>query len=244
MISHVILTWNLWDITNGLLNSLYRYTDEKYLQEIIIIDNGSTDGTIAQVRIDPHIKHILLNKENAGFARSCNQGIHLATQDLIAIWNNDTEVNENWLEPMLEQFGDYYMIGAAVVEPKTMTLRQWRENKTLNGSDLRRLDFAKGAPWIFKREVFDTIGYFDERFFPAQCEDSDFLLRMALAKLKYGMWCGTVLYHHSACTQRHMLIPKYGEKYPWNTRQAFIEKWGTPDIDMARAYYEGDIHQR
>ena len=48
--SHVILTWNLWDITSNLLNSLYNYTDHKYLEDVIIVDNGSTDSTIEILR--------------------------------------------------------------------------------------------------------------------------------------------------------------------------------------------------
>jgi GT2 family glycosyltransferase len=242
MISHIIFTWNLWEITQGLLNSLYKYTDEKYLQEIIIIDNGSTDETIEKVRQDPRIKTILLNKENVGFAHSCNQGIKLATQDLIAIWNNDTEVNEDWLPPLLENMEKhkYYMIGAAVVEPRTVSLEQYR-SKNINGQDTRVIDFAKGAPWIFKRQVFDLIGGFDERFFPAQCEDSDFFLRMGLGRLLFGMDCSVVLFHHSGLTQTAMLKPQYGGfNYAQVNKDRFLEKWGTVDIDIAKAYHKGD----
>lgn len=236
-ISHVIPFCNLADITRALLDSLYRFTDCMYLEDVVLIDNGSNDESTSLWK-EYNINVYLRNQVNTGFAHAANQGISLSKGELIALWNNDTEVNEGWLEPLLDNFGDYHMIGATVVEPVHMNIDEYRNTVFTRQGD--RIDFAKGAPWIFKREVFEYIGMFDEQFYPAQCEDSDFLLRMSLAKMKHGKYTGSVLYHHSGLTQKAILEPQYsGFSYAADNRRRFEEKWGTMDIDLKKAYESG-----
>lgn len=97
-ISIVILTHNQIGMTRRCLDSILKQTPEEI--ELIIVDNASTDGTVEFLKEQPDVK-LILNRENAGFPKGCNQGATIATGDNILFLNNDTVVTENWLGNML-----------------------------------------------------------------------------------------------------------------------------------------------
>lgn len=239
IVSHVIPAWNESNITRGLLSSLFNHTPGRHLQDIILVDNGSIDDTHSIINEFPIF--YIQNKINKGFPYAVNQGIRMAIGDFICVWNNDMEVSPGWLEPIIEGFEeDYHMLSADFYEPPTLSLEQFRTS-IVSIRNKGILPFAKGAPWIFKREVFDRIGYFDEQFFPTQCEDTDFLLRMSLAKMRHGLVTGVFLFHHGSVTQKSQLEPLYGGySYAADNRKKFEDKWGTMHIDMKKAYETGD----
>jgi GT2 family glycosyltransferase len=235
IMSHVIPCYNEWDITRNLLNSLFKYTDISYLTDVILVDNGSIDDTSKLCK--SFSMTYVRNNYNAGFPRACNQGIAIARGDLIAVWNNDIEVCSNWLDPVLSNFGDYGMISPNLTIPAWMPLSKYREEMT-GGYGGQRLDFHKGCPWIFKREVLDTIGVFDEQFYPTLWEDTDILVRMSLAGYKHGVYNGSVLFHHSSVTQNNQLSDK---SYQAENTKKFHDKWGTTKIDMKQIFETGRV---
>ena len=73
------------------------------MYEIIIVDNGSNDGTGEFLKQSATIKvKIISNKENLGFAKACNQGAKAASCGYLLFLNNDTEPQHGWLEPLVE----------------------------------------------------------------------------------------------------------------------------------------------
>src|SRR5690242_14052768 len=95
--SIVILTHNQLPLTEKCLDSIRQHTND---YELIVVDNGSSDGTVAYLKSQTDaIVHE--NEENLGFAKGCNQGIALATGENILFLNNDTVVTMHWLENML-----------------------------------------------------------------------------------------------------------------------------------------------
>ena len=72
--------------------------------ELIVVDNGSTDGTAAYLERlaerNPSVR-VITNDENRGFATACNQGAAMATADVLVLLNDDTVVCDDWLEPLL-----------------------------------------------------------------------------------------------------------------------------------------------
>ena len=89
--SIIVLTYNQLEYTKQCLASLQKYT-EKDSYELIVIDNASTDGTREWLQQQKNLK-LLLNDENIGFPKGCNQGIALAnSQNDILLLNNDTVV--------------------------------------------------------------------------------------------------------------------------------------------------------
>ena len=95
--SIVILTYNELPLTKQCLASIKKHTSDEEI-EIIVIDNGSSDGTIEYLKSNPSLKTIF-NEENLGFGKGCNQGLDVATGDSVLFLNNDTIVTENWLNP-------------------------------------------------------------------------------------------------------------------------------------------------
>src|SRR5271169_6856632 len=82
----------------GCLSSLQNQTFGNF--EIIIVDNGSKDGSADFIRKEfPQVKLIEL-VENRGFAEGCNTGIRVSAGRYLAVLNNDTEVEAQWLEEL------------------------------------------------------------------------------------------------------------------------------------------------
>ena len=97
--SIVLLTYNLKDISVQCINSI-RSTNARDSYELIVVDNGSTDGILEWLQQQPDVK-LISNKENRGFPAGCNQGIEVASrQNDIFLLNSDTIVLPNtifWL---------------------------------------------------------------------------------------------------------------------------------------------------
>jgi GT2 family glycosyltransferase len=97
-ISVVVVNWNSRDDLAECLASLDGQTDRDF--EIVVSDNGSTDGSIELVRERFPRVVLLENNANLGFAEGCNRGIERATGSWIALLNNDATAAPNWIEEL------------------------------------------------------------------------------------------------------------------------------------------------
>lgn len=211
--SIIILTWNQLSYTQACLKSIASHTSEPY--ELIIVDNGSTDGTVAwlqeQAAADNRM-HIIENSGNRGFATGCNQGIAAARGDFILLLNNDTVVTPGWLAGLQEVIGRYPDTG--IVGPMTNSasgiqvvanagyrsleeLPAWsaafREIYRYRAIQQRRI---VGFCMLFRRELVDIIGLLDESFGSGNFEDDDYCLRAELAG-HHNIIAGDVFIHHA-----------------------------------------------
>jgi glycosyltransferase involved in cell wall biosynthesis len=105
LVSMVILTCNQLEYTRKCLDSILKHTQRPF--ELIIVDNGSTDGTVQFLESeilrnchDARVK-IIKNNENKGFAGGNNQGMAAASGDYVLLLNNDVVVTPGWLDRML-----------------------------------------------------------------------------------------------------------------------------------------------
>jgi len=189
--------------------------------KIILVDNGSTDESLKFVdKYYPEVKIIKLDK-NYGFAKAVNDGIKYSLKDEkishVILLNNDIECKENFLEEMLNGFIDE-SVGTVACKMLNFFNRDMIDDTgdfiKLIGSPYARgyseLDtgqydipeFIFGAcagAAIYKREVFDVIGFFDEDFF-AYYEDVDFSLRLQLSGYKCFYNPKAVCYHKRGAT--------------------------------------------
>lgn len=119
-VSIVILTYNNWQYTKRCLESIFKYTPLSSLEEIIVVDNASTDETVKELK-KFKVKTIK-NSKNLGFAKGCNQGAKVAKGEYLLFLNNDTEVTKNWLNELLEEIKDKKVgiVGPKLIFPNNL----------------------------------------------------------------------------------------------------------------------------
>ncbi len=215
LISIVIVSWNGKEDLARCLNSLRSQTDQRY--EIIVVDNGSADGTPALIKEEfPEVKLCEL-AENSGFSEGCNRGIELASGSWIATLNQDTTVDPHWLVELRK----HIQRGGAdlgMLQPNLLFMHEPDLHNstgillTTNGGGTDR-DFrvpassdevaeeilcpTAGAA-LYKREMLDQVrlgsGYFDRTFF-MYWEDLDLGWRCRLAGWRAMYVPSAVVYH-------------------------------------------------
>lgn len=172
MISIVVLAWNNLLLTQACTASLRAGTDAPY--ELIIVDNGSHDGTGEWAEGAADIAVLL--PENTGFARGMNAGLAVATGDTIAFVNNDTVWPDRWASTLLDHLTDP---GVGIVVPAVTAAGNPVTVRSAPGNEVIRFDpFAElpsGVAYLMRTDVARTLGGFDERYRLAMSEDLDLL---------------------------------------------------------------------
>jgi GT2 family glycosyltransferase len=186
-VSIIVLNWNNYKDTKECIESLSGITYPNY--EIIVVDNGSVDGSTRKIQEEFSKLEYIYNKDNLGFAGGNNIGMRYALNkgsDFIMILNNDTTVKENFLEPLVEDLTKNEKIGMAgpliyyFYEPYKIfsdgeKLAFWRKNlkELLRGEKIRMI---QGCCMLIKKEVIEKIGYFYEPYF-LNWEEVDYCLQ-------------------------------------------------------------------
>ena len=111
-VSIVVLNWNGLRFLSPCLNSLKNQTQQQL--QIILVDNGSTDGSVEFVKENFPSVEVVENHRNLGFAEGMNVGIKTATGDYVIALNNDTRVAPNFIEVLLGHASRDPSIGGSV----------------------------------------------------------------------------------------------------------------------------------
>jgi GT2 family glycosyltransferase len=218
-VSIVILTWNGLDYTKACLESITANTDFSSYQ-VIVADNGSTDGTVEYLRERDDIGRIL-NSRNLGFAKANNDAIrNCDPQSDIILLNNDTEiVQADWISRLQEaaySADDIGIVGCRLVRPDG-TLQHagtfmpldtfWGQQVGGGERDINQHSADKDVEGVvfacvyLKREALDSIGLLDEEYF-SYFEDTDYCFRAKEAGYRV-LCCGSVkVVHHENVSTR------------------------------------------
>lgn len=200
-LSIVIVSYNSERFLQDCLVSVYN-TLKKITLEIFVVDNNSKDTSVAIVRnLFPKV-YLVTNKKNVGFGAACNQALRRIQGNYILIMNPDVYVHPNTLFSMLSYLKKHNGIGILVPQLRFSDGRlqySCRRSPVLFGhfakmlfprskltahylmldkdhSKIQDVDWSLGAFLLVRREVFQDIGYFDERFF-LYFEDTDLCRR-------------------------------------------------------------------
>ena len=180
-------------------------------QEVIVVDNGSTDGSLEYLKTVPGVRTIVLDK-NYGFCRAVNEGIKAADSEYVILLNNDTEVDKNFASKLLtsikadekifscsskmiqfhnrnlmDDAGDYYCaLGWAFGRGKGAAIEAYDEPVDLFA--------ACGGAAIYRKKMLESLGYFDEDHF-AYLEDIDIGYRARIHGFRNVYAPKAVVYH-------------------------------------------------
>lgn len=257
--SIIILTFNQIEYTKACLASIVDHTQVPY--EIILVDNGSTDGTRAFLA-DYAKTHgqcaVILNDENRGFAGGNNQGIEKAQGDYILLLNNDVRVTQDWLERLIAHMEPYPDIGMLGPMSNSVSGPQLVEQVPY-GNDMEKMqafaiDFAHahagqtqdvlrlvGYCLLLKREVVDLIGGLDENYGSGNFEDDDLCLRSAIAGFRHVIARDVFVHHFGSMTFKGNAI-NYNATLEKN-RTLFARKW-SHIVTMKEGGYEASLQRQ
>lgn len=216
LIEVIIPNWNGRDMLLHCLDSLYKQSFDDFL--ITVVDNGSSDDSCQAVEEKyPQTKLIKL-ASNTGFSFAVNAGIKNAKGKLLLLLNNDMEVTPNCLEKLVEGVAKYPEFDFFALKMLSFTQREFIDgagDAVLRGGVGYRLGTlerdgdrysrdketfgACGGAALYKRELFEQIGSFDQCFF-AYLEDVDFNLRARRLHKKCMYLAEAVVYHIGSAT--------------------------------------------
>jgi glycosyltransferase involved in cell wall biosynthesis len=169
--------------------------------EHIIVDGGSTDGTLDVLKKYPHL--LAISEPDQGMYDALNKGLVMATGDIIGFLNSDDVYASNIFENVVQQFQDVtldVLAGNAVY----FELNEQAEKREIlrlalpSGKDMYRQMILSGClmnACFFRKKALDNIDGFDPKFKIAG--DLDFMIRLNLAGLKYNMVDFDVYYYYS-----------------------------------------------
>jgi GT2 family glycosyltransferase len=218
-IAIVILNWNGLNHLKKFLPSVVKHSDK---HNIYVIDNNSSDNSVKYLNINyPKIK-LIINSKNYGYAKGYNLGLKEIKEEVYCLLNNDVQVTEGWLTPIIEEF--YNNKSVVIAQPKILDFnekdkfehagaaggfidyfgypycrgRMFNTVEKDKGQYDQNIDifWASGACFFIRKEIFELINGFDENF-TNHMEEIDLCWRLSNLKpnFKKRFLFKSVVYH-------------------------------------------------
>ncbi len=254
----VVLNWNGKKNTLACLSSLQRVETKGFLHSILVVDNGSTDGSVDAIKREFQRIELIENGENFGFTGGNNRGIRAALHsgaDYVFVLNNDTVADRRVLIKLLPAFEDP---AVGIASPKIHFEKDghtmiWYAGANIDWANVygrhrgvdeidrgqydeqTETEYCTGCAMLVKRDVFEKIGLFDERFF-AYYEDADFSVRAHKVGFKLVYVSKALVFHKNAASSggtgsklQEYFIPRnrllFAFKHAsWRTRFALLRE--------------------
>lgn len=213
-LSIIIVNYNTRQLLVNCLNSVIKNArDLNY--EIIVVDNGSTDGSVKATRDTRYVRRlkIIENKTNLGFAKANNQAIKQAQGKYVLLLNSDTKVIGNALKELVDFADSKLKLG--VVGPRLLNsdgsfqpsaagfltlprvfLWLFTGDRFIYASPNTALqaDWVMGSAFLIKKEVIDQVGLLDEKFF-MYIEEQEWCYRIKQAGWQVWFYPEAEIYH-------------------------------------------------
>lgn len=219
--SIIVLCWNNLTLTEKCLASVEKYSNDF---ELILIDNGSDDGTEHRLgALGGPNTYVQRNEKNRGFAAAINQGAKLAKGDYLVFLNNDCGVTEGWLEKMAAHFKP----GVGAVGPISPN-GAWHQSTLYQGLEESAPFLTFFCVMVFK-EAWEKVGELDQAFFFG-AEDLDWSIRARKAGYSLVVARDCVILHEGGASAKKLLGGGFGSAqyaaYMLLQHQKLREKWG------------------
>ncbi len=220
MISIIIPNFNGKNLLKRNLPNLLKVLKKaNFKWEIIIVDDGSTDGSVSFLR--ENFKEIkVIEKPHTGFADSLNKGAKVASYDILYFMNSDIEVFEDFLTPLLSHFKSkkVFAVGSAAFSKEGKLISSKCElifkrglldvnRETVLSKDTCECDCVSAGHSAFSKKIFLKLNGFDTLFYPFYFEDVDLCYRAKILGYKILFEPRSKVIHPAGTT-----ISKYYDK--------------------------------
>lgn len=245
-VSVVVLTYNNLAYTQACLFSIEAYSDYPLL-EVIVVDNASTDGSrdwLAGWQAEPsaagHVRRLLPNDTNAGFAAGNNIGLAAATGDILVILNNDTYVTPGWVRtlcahlrrdpalglvgPVTNNIGNEAKIDIDYGDMSEMIASAARYTRRHPGGEIA-LPVAAFFCVAMPRGVYEAVGGLDESFGLGFFEDDDYCRRVLAKGHRIACAEDVFVHHHLSASFDAIGAERKAELFARN-KAIYEAKWG------------------
>ena len=248
-VSIVIVNWNTREMLGDCLASVCQ-TAGHLEMEVLVVDNGSTDGSAEMVRASFPQVHLIENADNVGFAQANNQAVRESNGRYVVLLNSDTEVHPGALERLV-QFMDLdpeaggcgpRLLNAdgslqASCHPMLTPGREfwrlvflerlWRRatypQHRWDVEAPRQVEVIKGACLLLRRKALEQVGPLDEQYF-MYTEEMDLCYRLAQAGWELWWVPQAVVTHHGEASSKQVREAMYVQLY--RSKVQFYRKTG------------------
>ncbi len=239
-VSIIVPVYNQFHYTYACLKSIAVNSGE-IPYEVLIANDCSTDLTTQLEEIIGGVK-VITNEENLRFLRNCNHAAKEAKGEYILFLNNDTQVQSNWLQPLIdliESDETIGMVGSKLIYPNGLLQEAggiiWKDASAWNYGNgqnpampeysyVKEVDYISGAAIMIRTSLWNQLGGFDETFAPAYCEDSDLAFQVRAAGYKVMLQPKSVVVHFEGVSNG--TNTSSGQKaYQVLNQKKFYEKW-------------------
>lgn len=237
-VSFILSLFNQLSLTQACFTSLRATTPAYLAHEIILIDDGSSDGTRTWLSTLGSTARIFLNDHNLGFAASNNRAARDARGDLLFFLNSDLELLPGWLEPMLATFASRAAVGLVGNLQRRFDDRRLDHRGVLLDllsrprHDRRSITLGSLLPYssyravtaaccAIRRETFLHVGGFDENYRNGY-EDVDLCLRLEAQDFRHYVANRSVVLHHVSASPDRFARESDNLRF-------FLRRWGPPN---------------
>jgi GT2 family glycosyltransferase len=233
-VSIIVLCYNgLEDLTKPCVESILKNTPQESC-ELILVDNGSSDGTAQYLREISRLYHnvkVIINPDNRGYSGGNNQGMQLAGAHHVVLLNNDTLVTHQWLDHLLYPLSQDVSIGMVGAVTNSAGNEQRIDLAGLNESNFEKIAGAyttrQHKVWFeteklgffcvaIRRSVIEAIGCLDEGFGIGMFEDDDYCFRAKQAGYKVVVAEDCFVYHKGSASFNKLSVDKYDDIFAIN----------------------------
>lgn len=249
--SIVIVSLNVREMLRENLERLFSLRQD-YPFEVIVVDNGSTDKSVSMMREQFPQVHIIQNDYNSGFSHACNQGTRMAKGEVIVLFNPDMLMGEGVLShtyKTLTEQRDIGIMGVKLVSPDGSIVRSVRRDPSFidqfailsklshffprltekylaldfDYSRSQNVEQVRGSYFAFRRDVIDSVGMMDERFF-VWFEEVDLCVRVRRAG--YRIWYDATVQCTDIVGQYFKQVSTRVKQYNFmNSMRKYFQKW-------------------
>lgn len=217
-VSIIVPIYNSEKTIGKTIKSLLNQNYPKNKYEIILVDDGSTDGTVEVVKKFKGVKLIL--QKHAGPAIARNRGARHSKGKMILFTDADCIANRNWVESITKPFEDKKIVGVAgtykaankrKIMPRFISYEIEDRHNSMKGK--YNIDFVGTFSAAYRRDVFVKFGGFDENFNRASGEDTDLSFKISKAGGRIVLVPDAYVYHHHTESLMTMLKKKFWMGY-------------------------------